>query len=179
MAEVQPIRDLNKLEEMKEQLKLNNYRDYFLFIFGINSGLRISDILKLKVEDVQGEYLRLRETKTKKAKRYKINQNLRREIDYYITTYKPGEWLFPSRKGNGPISTTQAHRVLKNASEAIGIDEVATHTMRKTYGYFFYKKTKDIAMLQELFNHSSPSITKRYIGITQDEIDEVVDDFSL
>lgn len=179
MAEVQPIRDLNKLEEMKEALKLNNYRDYFLFVFGINSGLRISDILSLKVDDVQGDYLKLKEKKTGKAKRYKINASLRREIDYYIDTYKVASWLFPSRKGDGPISSVQAYRVLNKASEEVGLNEIGTHTMRKTFGYFFYKQKKDVAMLQDLFNHSSPSITLRYIGITQEEIDDSLEDFSL
>lgn len=58
------------------------------------------------------------------------------------------------------------------------MEEIGTHTLRKTFGYHFYKKTKDVAMLQDIFNHSAPVVTKRYIGITQDEIDEAIDKFN-
>jgi len=51
--------------------------------------------------------------------------------------------------------------------------------LRKTFGYHFYQQTKDVALLQELFNHSSPSVTLRYIGINQDKIDQAYDNFSL
>lgn len=61
----------------------------------------------------------------------------------------------------------------------IDLEAVGTHTMRKTFGYHYYKRTKDVATLMEIFNHSAPSITKRYIGITQDEIDKSLEDFML
>ncbi|MDX9806823.1 MAG: site-specific integrase, partial [bacterium] len=53
------------------------------------------------------------------------------------------------------------------------------HTLRKTFGYHFYQKTKDVALLQQLFNHSAPSVTLRYIGINQDIMDMAIEDFSL
>lgn len=59
------------------------------------------------------------------------------------------------------------------------MDNIGTHTLRKTFGYFHYKRYKDVALLQQLFNHASPSITLRYIGITQDEIDDTLADFFL
>ena len=61
----------------------------------------------------------------------------------------------------------------------MGQEEIGTHTLRKTFGYHFYKKTKDVAMLQDIFNYSAPVVTKRYIGISQDEIDLAIDEFSL
>lgn len=91
-----------------------------------------------------------------------------------------GEFLFCSRKGvNSPISTTQSYRIIVSAGERIGIENIGTHTMRKTFGYHHYQQYKDIALLQEIFNHSSPSITLRYIGINQDNIDLGYKNFSL
>ncbi|WP_342668518.1 tyrosine-type recombinase/integrase [Cytobacillus solani] len=59
------------------------------------------------------------------------------------------------------------------------MSEIGTHTLRKTFGYHFYQKYKDVAVLQQIFNHSSPAVTMRYIGINQDIMDEAVDGFSL
>ena len=91
-----------------------------------------------------------------------------------------GEFLFKSRKGeNKPITTTQAYRIMEIAAYRAGIDNVGTHTMRKTFGYWHYKQFKDVALLQEIYNHSSPSITLRYIGINQEDIDKSYQNFSL
>ena len=91
-----------------------------------------------------------------------------------------GEYLFKSQKGNNrPISTSQAYRIIVTAGNNIGLTEIGTHTMRKTFGYHHYQQYHDVALLQEIFNHSSPSITLRYIGISQDEIDKSYYNFSL
>lgn len=70
----------------------------------------------------------------------------------------------------------QAWKILNTAAKEVGLDEIGRHTLRKTFGYHFYQKYKDVAVLQQIFNHSSPSVTMRYIGINQDIIDEAVDD---
>jgi integrase len=177
---VQPIRSLEKIEEIKQLLKAQSKRDYFLFVMGINCGLRISDMLQLKVKDVLGkDYIRITEDKTDKPKRFKINAYLQNEIAMYTAGMSSDDYLFPSRKGNKPITRIQAYRILNTVAEKVGLEEIGTHTLRKTFGYHFYKKTKDVAMLQDIFNHSAPSVTKRYIGISQDEIDQAIDDFSL
>ncbi|NLG81021.1 MAG: site-specific integrase [Bacilli bacterium] len=181
MEFVQPIRDKFKIEEMKSELLRNGTRDYLLFVIGINTGLRISDILELKVKDVKGKsHIVINEIKTKKNKRFKINSSLRYELDNFIKGMDDEDYLFKSRKGeNKPITRVQAYRILKNAGENIGLGEIGTHTLRKTFGYHFYQKTKDVVLLQELFNHSAPSVTLRYIGINQDIMDKAIDDFSL
>lgn len=181
METVQPIRDKKLIEKMKNELLKSGLRDYMLFVFGINTGLRISDILSLTVEDVRDKsHIILKEQKTGKAKRIKIN-GVQDELNKYIEGMDDSEYLFKSQKGeNSPISRVQAYRILGKASRAIDIDgEIGTHTLRKTFGYHFYQKTKDVALLQELFNHSSPSITLRYIGINQDIMDNAMDDFKL
>ncbi|RBP59301.1 phage integrase family protein [Alkalibaculum bacchi] len=179
---VQPIRNPEKIEEMKIILIKNNYRDYFLFYFGINTGLRISDIIDLKVKDVLGrDHITLIEKKTKntkKTKRFLINNDLKFEIKKYTQGMNDNDYLFPSQKG-GHIKRVRAYEILTEAAEKVGITEIGTHTLRKTFGYHFYKQYKDIAMLQMIFGHSSASITLRYIGIEQDQIDGVLKDFSL
>lgn len=175
---VQPIREKNKIEEIKNILKHSSYRDYFLFYFGINTGLRISDILPLKSKDVQGDYIKIKEKKTGKEKRFIINNDLKAEIKEYTKNMNDEDYLFPSQK-KGHLSRVRAYEILRQAGEKAGLEEIGTHTLRKTFGYHFYKENKDVAMLQKIFNHSAPSITLRYIGISQDEIDEVLKDFSL
>jgi len=180
MKEVQPIRDKELIERMKQELAKNGSRDEFLFTFGINTGLRISDILNLKVGDVRGKsHIPLKETKTKKNRRVKLNYELQEAIEDFTKGMNESDYLFKSKRANTPIQRVQAYKIFNKAARNIGIEEIGTHTLRKTFGYHFYKKTGDIAMLQDIFNHSAPSVTKRYIGINQDEIDEVMNDFHL
>jgi integrase len=181
METVQPIRNRNEIEQMKIELQKNGTRDFLFFFTGINTGLRISDILQLKVSDVRDKtHITIKEQKTDKIKRFKINANLKEEFDKYILTMKDNEYLSQSKKGiNKPITRIQAYRILNYAANKVGLNEIGTHTLRKTFGYHFYQKTKDVALLQQLFNHSSPSVTLRYIGINQDIMDDAIDDFSL
>lgn len=106
---------------------------------------------------------------------------IRNEIDEYIKGMKHDEYLFPSITGDKtkPISRVMAYNILNEAAHQVGIEEIGTHTLRKTFGYHFYQQYKDVALLQELFNHSAPSVTLRYIGINQDIMDKAVDNFSL
>lgn len=183
---VQPIRDKEKLEEMKNELRKNGTRDYMLFYTGINTGLRISDLLRLNRDDIRNKdgsmksHISIIEKKTKKNKKFPITNGLFAELDRYTKNMYAGEYLFKSQKGNNrPITTSQAYRIIVNAGNNIGLTEVGTHTMRKTFGYHHYQQYHDIALLQEIFNHSSPSITLRYIGISQDEIDKSYYNFCL
>ena len=167
---VQPIRSKEKLEQMKEELKKTGTRNYLLFYTGINTGLRISDLVSLNFNDIRDENNNMRthisiiEKKTKKLKKFPICNGLFTELELYTRNMKSGEFLFKSQVGlNRPITTTQAYRILKAAANEVGTEDVGTHTMRKTFGYWHYKQYHDIALLQTIFNHSSPSITLRYI----------------
>lgn len=178
---VQPIRDMDKVYEMKNELLKSGYRNYMIFNMGINTGLRISDLLSLRVIDVRNKsHLVIKEKKTGKSKRILINSNLKSDIDRYIYNMRDMDYLFKSQKGNNtPITRVQAYRILNKAAENIGLSEVGTHTLRKTFGYFHYNQYKDVAILQDIFNHSSPSITLRYIGITDDMKDKTIENFYL
>ena len=178
---VQPIRDKDKIEAMKRALLDSGYRDYMLFVVGINTGLRIRDLLQLQVADVRDKtHVTITEGKTDKTKRFFLNPQLQEEIASYIQGMDDHQYLFESQKGeNRPISRVQAYRVLSKAAKAVGLEEVGTHTMRKTFGYWHYREFGDVAYLQELLNHSSQSVTLRYIGIAQDESDKRMEDFFL
>lgn len=181
MEVVRPIKDTNKIKQMEQILKSTNIRDYIMFELGIYSGLRISDILKLKVKDVRDKtHFVLRETKTGKHQTIKIHAKLKEELEKYITNMNDDEYLIQSQKGyNKPISRNQAWTIINKVARQVGIkDQIGTHSLRKTYGYHHYRQFKDVATLQNIFNHSSPSITLRYIGITQEHIDEMMDQFT-
>lgn len=186
---VQPLRTTEEIQEMilaikrgdkgKPKRKALADRDVLLFLVGINTGLRVNDIVRLKVGDVKGkDSFIIYEGKTKKKRPVNISM-LKQEVEAFTEGKHPEEYLFKSQKGNNHITTTQVYRILEQAGSFIGRNDIGTHTMRKTFGYHYYKQTKDIAMLQEIFNHSAPSITKRYIGITQAEIDESLAGFRL
>jgi|SRR5690625_3047076 len=180
MKIVQPIRDKKKIGEVKQILKHESYRNYFLFVMGINTGLRISDLLPLQVQDVRNKtHIVMNEQKTNSNKRFLINSELKQEIEQYTKGMNNEDYLFKSARRNKPISRVQAYRILNDAASKAGLEEIGTHTMRKTFGYHYYNRTKDVAQLQEIFNHSAPSVTMRYIGITQDNIDKSLEDFFL
>ncbi|MEK4883655.1 site-specific integrase [Bacillus sp. FSL W8-0223] len=177
---VQPIRDQEKIERIKEFLKEDSERNYLLFLVGINTGLRISDILKLKVGDVKGTHIALREQKTSKQKWIRITPSLKRELNKYIAGKDDSEYIFKSRQGkNKPIGRSMAYKILRKAANEFKLKDIGTHTLRKTFGYHFYQQTKDVAMLQEIFNHSSPDITLRYIGVNQDSMDKAMSKFKI
>lgn len=187
MKTVQPIRDKKKIKAMKVQLKNMDTKYYMMFIIGINVGLRISDILCLKVEDVlDQDHVTIKEEKTDKIKRFLLNEKMQLEIKEYVSdnNLKMNDYIvYSNKRGNDnkkkAISRIQAYRVLNQAADLIGLTEIGTHTLRKTFGYHHYQQYHDVALLQELFNHSAPSITLRYIGINQDMKDDSMRDFFL
>lgn len=180
MNYVEPIRDNNKLEDILRYLKKINVRNYILFCLGLFTGLRISDILKLQVKHVRGkDSIRIKEKKTKKNKVIKINKFLKRELEAYIEGKEDYEYLIANSKtGIKPITRQQAYKIIRDTCSSFGIENVGTHSLRKTFGYNYYNKTKNIAVLQNIFNHSEPSITLRYIGINQDTISDAYESMS-
>ncbi|AYB39693.1 tyrosine-type recombinase/integrase [Brevibacillus laterosporus] len=188
METVQPIRDREQINTIKILLGHRNKRDLLLFVLGINSGLRISDILNMRVCDVIDKkgravkFYELREKKTKKKKRrFPFSEQIRKVIEDYLSDYDgdKNRPLFVSQKRarDGtyrPITRQRAWIILNTVAKRIGItDNVGTHSLRKTFGYHAYQEGVSIEVLQRIFNHSDPRITLDYIGITQDAIDDV------
>ncbi|BBB89687.1 site-specific integrase [Methylomusa anaerophila] len=176
MELVEPIRNKKQITALKNYLRGQNLRDYLLFVLGINSGLRISDLLKLTVEDVKlQDRITIREQKTGKMKDFPLSETCKKAIHEYLkTTNLTDGYLFTSRKGKNPITRVQAYRILSEAAKTVGITEpIGTHTLRKTFGYHAYINGTDVTRIQKLLNHSAPNITLSYIGITKEELDNI------
>lgn len=179
---VQPIRDPEVVEAFRDYLRETNTRNYIFFCLGVYSGLRVSDLIPRQAGEVRGSHVTLIEEKTGKPKRFIIHPEIRAELDAYIADMKDTDYLFPSRqkKRNGlrnrPISRSQAYKMLNKVAAKFGIEEIGCHTLRKTFGYHLYTSDPDhaaenLALLMRMFNHSSPTVTLRYLGLTQDIMD--------
>lgn len=189
MSTTQPIRDKQKLQSFKNyyQNEKNNLRNYTIIIIGLNTALRISDILNLTYDEVYQdnkvqEHITVKEQKTGKENRILLNREAKLALTKYhqelIQTemYKNGNpYLFPSpKKPNSPLSRSQAYRMIIYAADAVGIDgNISCHSLRKTFGYHAWKQGNDPIVIMVIFNHSSLSITKRYLCIEQDDKDDV------
>jgi integrase len=152
-----------------------------MFVFGINTGLRIQDLLKFRKTDVIGDKIVMIEMKTGKKRIIQINPTLKREIKEYTAKLAMNDFLFPSRQGgkNKPIKRDMAYKIMRAAAKEFGLIDIGTHTLRKTFGYHMYQKTKDITLVQKMLNHSDKSITMRYIGMDQDMMDSAMNRFGL
>jgi len=171
------LRVLRKIERI---LKGQSLRNFLLFVIGTNCGLRISDILSLNVEDVKGKSeIRLVEQKTGKKKQFPINSKLAPLLTKFTKGRCGDEPLFLG-KNYERLGRAGAYKIIKTACEMADAEiNAGTHTMRKTFGYFHYKKYKDVVLLQKILNHSSPYITLSYIGIDQTQIDQSYRNFVL
>ncbi len=200
MKEVDPIRSKKEIWDMKAHfLKKQNVRNYLMFVLGINSALRISDLLKIQVDEVRKENgairdrLDLREGKTNKEKKYKISYNAKQALKFYfkyIDTEKyyghkeirPDDYLFASQRGpHTPIDRSWAWRKIKDAAQAVGISErISPHSCRKTWGYMARTEADlPISIIMEKLNHSNEQVTLRYIGIIQKEVEKAEEQVSL
>ena len=183
---VLPIKDKDTVRKFLEYLRGINPRDALLFQTGVNTSLRISDILRLQVKHVaypNGEikkYIDIKEKKTGKHNRILITSTLSKVFKAYISRYLDNQedYLFFREKGADPDRTTPitrdwASKILVAASEHLGIKYFNTQSMRKTHAYHVYMETgKNVALVQSLLNHSSPAVTLRYLCVSQDEQDE-------
>ncbi|MBC1483974.1 tyrosine-type recombinase/integrase [Listeria sp. FSL L7-1558] len=201
MEEVQPIKNVEKIELMKTILSQGDFgeRNVLLFSIGINTAYRISDLLRLKLRDVLEIYrqkvrvksrLKMTEQKTEKNNSVILTKKLQKDIWDFVSK-EHAEWiaqqdldhyLFASRKTNGgeqPLSRQQGWYIISNAGKKAGLQHLGTHSMRKTFGYHLYKNGVGLELIQLLLNHSSPRITLRYIGIEQEDKDQAVSSLGL
>lgn len=178
MKRVEPIYDDHWVSEFARHFKETNYRNYVMFMMGVYTGLRISDILPIRKADIMGTHLALMEQKTQKLKRIVLHPNLQRLLKEYTADMKSTEYLFPSRKKDyrgrtQPIGRKRAYDIIKEAADEIGYDgNLGTHSMRKTFGVRYYREFKDLSELMEIFNHSSEMETANYLGIMREKIDD-------
>ena len=191
MSTTQPIKSVKQLEQFKKyyQEVSPDSRNYALIILGLNTALRISDILRLYIADVWdfrqkcfNRHIEITERKTGKNTSIYINQEVRQALSAcHLTSLDPDDALFPSHKYKGsPLSRYQAYRIIKKAAIYAGLPEhISCHSLRKTFGYHAWKQSVPPAMLMDIYNHSSYQITKRYLGIDQDDKDQVFEKIRL
>ncbi len=181
---VYPITDKKKIEKMGEYLLRQSLRNYMFYILGINLGLRVSDYLDKTVgyfrKACDSGRIVLRQEKTDKPVNFIMPEEIKKIVEMYIEGKPDNELMFPSRKGSDAITRFGVLAVLKAAAKEVGIKEnIGCHSLRKTFGYFYYKRTKDIRTLMEIFNHSNEKVTLRYIGVTQEDIDNSLKGFAV
>lgn len=193
MKTTQPVRDIVELKKIKKYYRevKPNKRNFLLIICGLNTALRISDILKLRWKDVYNEnllsfksHIDVKEQKTGKKTTVFINNNLKEALASFLKDIiaKKGklcdvmeQFIFIGQKSTDkPISRIQAFRIISEAAKKCLLShKVSCHSLRKTFGYHAWKKGVSPALLTSIYNHSSYKITTRYLGIEQDDRDEV------
>ena len=167
-----PIKDKNIILKMKEKMRENSdIKMLLLFTIGINTGFRISDILKLTYEILRSERIILTEQKTGKKKDIPVPPAVKKVFVEYDDGSKGLIFLSKSNRNRGGVWSRQfVAGELKFYAELAGFNRnTGTHTMRKTFGYWRYMQNgKNIGLVQDLLNHSSSKDTIRYIGIDEE-----------
>ncbi|WP_453991383.1 tyrosine-type recombinase/integrase [Bacillus nitroreducens] len=177
MEYVDPIKKVADIKAMKQLLRQHSQRDLLFFVFGINTGMRVSDLLTLKVEDVWDgkkikEFVSLKGAQTDEATDFYINHSVKTELKKYLSQVEleENDYLFKSKKNNKPITRQQAYRIINQAAKEVGIPgKVGTHTLRKTFGYHAYRKGIAVSILSKIYHHQSSAETLHYIGIDKNE----------
>lgn len=186
MCTTQPIRHDEDIRKLKNYfLEKEEYRNYLLVTFGLNTALRISDILTLKWKDVYQfeqkmfkKHIYVTEQKTQKKNQIFLNKTIISAIKLYLThtpNAEPEEYLFKSRKKPfESISRVQAYRIIRDAARELQIEgNISCHSLRKTFGYHAWKAGAEPILIMNIYNHSSFQITRRYLGIEQDDKDSL------
>ena len=177
-----PIQSIKDVQAIKKLIS-GTTRDLLLFTMGINNGLRCGDLLKLRVKDVKhlrpGESITIKEGKTGKNNILMVNKAVHKALKGYLETVKPDDedYIFKSRKGkNRPLTVQAVNALIKKWCRAINLHgNYGAHTLRKTFGYI--QRTQysvGFEVLAKRFNHSSPAITMRYLGIQDKEVNGIL-----
>ena len=187
MKVVQPIRDLDVLQKCYDiarahdkQRKRGEVSWELILLVGFNTSLRVSDFRRFRVQDLRGkDYAQIQAQKTRKEARILINPAARREINRLLAGRKGDEYILQSRQADfishraKPISRQRVYQIMNTIGKQAGIEErIGCHTLRKTFGYHYYKMTGDVVSLQRILCHSFQRETLIYIGVIQENIDE-------
>lgn len=181
MKTVSPIKSKHKIMLMKDFLKNHSTRDYCLFLLGINTGIKLQDLLNLRVHDVcrqDGEVSDVLSIPLYRTPPVYLNSSIRSSIKKYLSenSFSSTDFLFRSRKTANPITRQQAYRIINAAAKNAGIDEpVGMTTLRKTFGYHAYSQGVAISLIQRRLQHASPSETRHFIGVDRESVPVKID----
>ncbi len=192
---VEPIRDRKKIAQIKNLLRgQRRYRDLLLFTVGINTALRISDMLELTIGQFLDEKGNVRNrfwiNEQKRGKRHEvaINASIREVLQEYLVEFPeirkdPSNFIFSSPGHNdfsSHIKRGQAWKFITSICREVGLSgNFGTHSLRKTWGYHARLNGVDLALIMHKLNHESIAYTRRYLGITDDELQAVVNRLNL
>jgi site-specific recombinase XerD len=192
---VEPIRDRKKIAQIKNLLRgQRRSRDLLLFVVWINTAQRISDLLQLQVNhflDEQGPIKRrfwIKERKRGKHHEIVINASIREALDEYLGAYPDivdgsNNFVFFNSSTNDyslPIKRGQAWKFITSVCREASLSgNFGTHSLRKTWGYHARMNGVDLALIIHKLNHESIAYTKRYLGITDDELEAVAQRLNL
>ena len=181
MATTQPIRSKKQLHELTAYyLKLGKIRNHVLIVISLHTALRISDVLRLTWDNVYDfktksvkKSLTIIEKKTGKPKTIALHKSIINAISLYSAmAASRGQFLILNPKTTKAIGRIQAYRLIRSAAEAVGIEaRVSCHSLRKSFGYHSWKQGISLAVLMDIYNHSSFAVTLRYLGVSQDDKD--------
>lgn len=179
MAEVQAIKNADSIKLIGHLLEIRSSQQMAdVWNIGLNLALRISDLLSVKFSDIQSNRLTLREAKTGKHASIQLNHKAQEIIARIRHEHPNHVYLFQSYRNQQALNTPPrplSRRAVTKSFRQVGEElklALGTHSMRKTRGYLLYQKTKDIGRVMMMLRHSSEGVTLRYIGITQDDIDQ-------
>jgi len=179
---VQPLTDLRHVRSIK-RLLADSPRDKLLFVMGVNSGLRVQDLLALHVAAVRGlklgDRISIQEKKTGKPNVLIVNKEIMAALEEYLAAAQPEDkhYLFKSRKtANSPLTTLTITKKVKAWAAAINLKgNFGAHTLRKTWTYHQRREFGvSWEILAKRLNHSSPSVTRRYLGVQDEEVEQVL-----
>ena len=143
-----------------------------IWIFGLNTALRISDLLNIKHSDIDGSSISLKEGKTGKLREITLNKSAMEVISRRYKANPTDTYLFQvhsNRASGKPVSRESVARMFKDVGDKLKI-KLGTHSMRKTRGYAMYKGGARIELIAKVLNHSSTASTLRYIGIEKEDV---------
>ena len=178
MKTTEPIRDKDQVNQLLTYYyNRGEMRNHLLVNLCLHTALRISDILKLTTDDVydfQNRCVRkcisVIEKKTGKSKIIALHKNVRTILSACFMSAKPSLPLIRNKRTNKAISRVQAHRLIRAAADSLGISQnISCHSLRKTFGYHAWKSGVSPVVIMEIYNHSSLTVTQRYLGVTQDD----------
>lgn len=193
---VYPI-EKNDLKKIRDYLLKENKIVFLAFInIGVNTALRYSDLSILKFEEIDSEgKISIVEKKTGKKRKIKLNQMCLDSIEKLKVYYKKkgidaNGYLFKSfatkyygrkyiiKQKDNILTVQTINRWFKEVMKILNIQyRLGTHSLRKTWGYYMYKESNDLALVMQVLNHSNSHTTLSYIGITEEKLMEMYDNF--